>query len=158
MGFKAESGLSVLRAELRQTFIDPVDSPLYYQANFGGLTASINIAVEGPFSGGRKAEPAVQPVQPQYSTFSDNEYYAINNHLDNIDSYYYQSNWNRMVYQPWNAPVAYISLIQPTQQQIDEQKAQEEKARIEQEQKQQDYIQQKLQLRQEKKDTLNPAR
>jgi hypothetical protein len=80
------------------------------------------------------------------------------NHLDSIDSYYYPQYWNRTIYQPWNTPDVYLNLIPPTQQQIDEQKAQEEKNRLEQEQKRQDYTEQKLQLRQEKKETVNPAR
>jgi opacity protein-like surface antigen len=149
---------TVLRAELRQTFVDPVNSTFYYQANFGGLTASIGLAAEGPFFGGKKAEPPAS-VAPSNSSFSNNEYNAIMNHLDNIDSYYYQQNyWNRTIYQPWNTPNVYINLQQPTQQQFDEQKVLEEKNKIEQEQKRQSYTEQKLQLRREKKETVNPAR
>ncbi|NQU16452.1 MAG: outer membrane beta-barrel protein [Candidatus Saganbacteria bacterium] len=41
---------SVLRAELKQSFIDPLNSPLYYKASFGGLTATLNLAVELPLT------------------------------------------------------------------------------------------------------------
>ncbi|MFA4967543.1 MAG: porin family protein [Candidatus Margulisiibacteriota bacterium] len=151
---------TVLNAELRQTFIDPASSNFYYQASFGGLTATVNIAMEWPLSGGRAYEPPAASAVPQAASFSDNEYNAIMNHMDAIDSYYYPRVWDRTIYQPWNTPNYYINIApppQPTQQQLDEQKAKAEQDKLDQQKKQQDYINQKLQLRQEKKELVNPA-
>jgi len=104
--------------------------------------------------------PQAEPAVPQTSSFYDNEYNAIINHLDIIDSYYDQRSWDRMIYQPWNTPNVYINIPPPpppTQQQLDEQKAKADQEKADQEKKRQDYIQQKLQLRQEKKELVNPA-
>ena len=152
---------TVLRAELKQTFIDPVSSPLYYQATFGGLTATLNVAVELPF-GGRTPLTTAEAIAQQQRNYAAEEHQAVTNRIDAINSYYDEHNWNRTIYQPWNSPDVYINpvIVQsaPTQQQIDEQKAVAAQKKLEQDQKRQDYLNLKQQLRQEKKDIVNPAR
>jgi hypothetical protein len=151
---------TILRAELRQSFIDPASSPFYYQASLGGLTATLNLAIEWPLSGRGTPLTAEEAAAEQQRSFAYDEHRAIMNRLNEIDSYYDLQNWNRTIYyQPWNTPDLYINtIVLPTQQQIDEQKARAEQEKLEQEKKRQDYIQQKLQLRQEKKELVNPAR
>lgn len=158
---------TLLRAELRDTFIDPVSNTLYYQANFGGLTATVNLAIEWPLAGGRAAAPApatpatviYQPVPVAQNGISNNEYVGVTSHLDNIDSYYDQQSWDQTMYQPYNNPNVYVNVAPPPPppRQIEEQQRQADKAKAEQQQKEQDYTNQKLQLRQEKKDQVNPG-
>lgn len=147
------SSTTILRGELRQTFIDPVNSSLYYQASFGGLTATASIAMEWPFGG--RTPMTTQEAAAQYAY---DEHIAMMNRINDMNSYYDQQNWNRnMYYRPWNTPDVYINTIAPpppTQQQIDAQNAQAEQVKAEQSQKRQEYIDQKQQLRQEKKDSL----
>jgi len=137
---------TILKAELRQSFIDPVNSADYFQASLGGITATINIAMEIPLFGKQSSIL----TQTNYD-----ETQTIPKHLNEIDYYYDQQNWNRNIYTPWNAPYTYINIIQPTQQQIDEQKATEKKYQVEQEQKRTEYLKQKQQLRQQKKDSIS---
>jgi len=150
---------TILRAELRQTFIDPLNSPLYYQASLGGLTASVNLAIEWPIGG--KTAISSEPAPPvQQNSFAYNERSAMIYRMNEINSYYDEQNWNRMMYyQPWNPPLVYINTyIPPSQQQIDAQNAANQQYKMEQEQKRHEYILQKRELRQEKKEMVNPKR
>ncbi|MFA5105247.1 MAG: porin family protein [Candidatus Margulisiibacteriota bacterium] len=151
---------TVLQAELRQTIIDPINSSLYYQASLGGITATVNIAIEWPLAGKTPMTTQEAALELQKS-LAYNEHLAIMNRMNEIDSYYDQRNWNRnMYYRPWNTPDIYINtVVQPTQQQIDAQKAQEARYKAEQDKKRQEYLDQKQQLRQDKKDSLTkPSR
>lgn len=134
-----------LRAELRQTFMDPVNSSLYYQANFGGLTASASIAMQWPSYS--------DAAPPRTAAVDENR--AIVNHIDEINQYYSPYAWDRSVYYPYNNPYAYMNTVYPPPQPSQEQVQQVQQ---EQQQKRNDYLQQKQDLRQEKKDSVNPAR
>ncbi len=151
---------TIIRAEIRQTFIDPVNSTLYYQSSFGGLTASVNIAMEIPLFGKETPLTPEEAAALQQRSIASDEHQAILNRLDDINSYYDPYSWNNaMYYNPWNSPTVYINtVVQPTQGQVDEQKASAQQAKSEQAKKQQDYIDQKLQLRQDKKQLVNPSR
>ena len=151
---------TVLKAELRQAFVDPVSNALYYQANFGGLTASLSIAMEAPLFGKGAPMTSEEAAAAQQRSIASNEHRAIMNRLNDIDAYYYQPRWNSSMYSnPWNTPNIFINnIVQPSQQQIDEQKARAQEAKAVQDQKRQDYLNQKGQLRQDKKETVNPGR
>lgn len=146
---------TVLRAELRQTFIDPVDSSLYYQASLGGFTATLNIAFEWSLAG-RTPMTSEEAAAERQKAYAYEEHLAIMNRMNEIDSYYDQRVWGRtMYYQPWNTPDYYITnIIQPSQQQVDAQKAQADQVKAEQAKKRQEYLDQKQELRQDKKDSL----
>lgn len=145
---------TIIQAELRQTFIDPVNSSLYYQASFGGLTATVNVAIEWSLAGKKPMTTEEAAAAEQQRIYDEN--IALRNRLNDIDMYYDQQNWNRSIYyRPYNTPDIYINnILQPTQQQVDEQKAQEAQNKAEQDRKRQEYLDQKQDLRQEKKDSL----
>ncbi|MFA5098090.1 MAG: outer membrane beta-barrel protein [Candidatus Margulisiibacteriota bacterium] len=151
---------TIIRAELRQTFIDPVSSALLYQASFSGLTASLNIAVELPFFG--KGAPMTTEEAEAYHQrrIAENEHRAVTKRMDDIDAFFDQRYWDHSVYYyPWTTPTTYFNpAIQPTQQQIDEQRAKAQQAKAEQDRKRQDYLNQRQQLRQDKKGSVNPSR
>lgn len=151
---------TVIRAELRQTFIDPVSSALLYQASFSGLTASLNVAVELPFFGRGTPMTSEEAEAYRQRRIAENEHRAVMKRMDDIDAFFDQRYWDRSVYYyPWNTPNSYFSpVIRPTQQQIDEQKAKAQQAKAEQDKKRQDYLDQKQQLRRDKKELVNPSR
>ena len=110
------------------------------------------------FGKGVPMTPEEAAAAQQRSIASD-EHRAIMNRLNDIDSYYYQPSWNNSMYSnPWNSPTVYINNVQPTQQQVDRQQTAAQQAQQEQIQKRQDYINQKQQLRQDKKNLVNPPR
>ena len=151
---------TIIRAELRQTFIDPVSSALLYQASFSGLTATLNVAVELPFFGRGVPMTTEEAEAYRQRRIAENEHSAVMKRMDDIDAFFDQRYWDRLVYYyPWTTPTAYFNpVIQPTQQQIDEQKSKAQQAKAEQDRKRQEYLNQRQQLRQDKKESVNPSR
>ncbi len=141
---------TLLRAELRQTMIDPVNSSLYYQANFGGLTGMISLAVELPFFENRAMTTQESELAYQRSVY-EAQNRALEYHLREMESYYNPVAWNNNMYQPWNTPDVYINVIGQNRQQIEDEQARAAQQKIEQEKKRNEYLNEKLKKRQEKK-------
>jgi len=146
---------TMLRAELRQTFIDPVNSTLYYQASFGGFSALVMLAIDWPVFGGRSKMTSEEAAYERQKSLLELENRLLMERVRQMQSFYSPVTWDRAIYQPWNNPTYIINNVMPSPQQAEEAKAtaQEKAARqkAEQEQKRQDYLKEKLEKRQEKK-------
>lgn len=146
---------TILRAELRETFIDPVNSALYYQANLGGITASLGLALEWPVFRPQTPltpeEKALAAEQRLYETKLQEQ----TSRLREMEYYYQQQQWDAAMYRRWKSRDALLYDINQTKAQIEQEKAKTEQLKLEQEQKRQQYLEQKAKLRQEKKDASN---
>ncbi|MCX5749113.1 MAG: outer membrane beta-barrel protein [Candidatus Saganbacteria bacterium] len=142
---------TILRAEIRQTFIDPVNSTYYYQANFGGLTASIMLAIDWPVFGRETRMTTEEIAYERQKSLLDAENQLLMDHVRQMQSFYSPQSWDSAIYQPWNSPTYIINNVVPSQQQLDDSKAKADQLKADTEQKRQQYIQEKTNLRQEKK-------
>ncbi|MFA6430779.1 MAG: outer membrane beta-barrel protein [Candidatus Margulisiibacteriota bacterium] len=152
MRFSADS---LLRAELRQSFVDPVNSQFYYQGNFGGLSAIVSVAIDWPILGPEVELTPEERVLARKQRLLETEIQARENHLHDLERHYQrQHEWNTNDYRLWGSPQLLQNQLTQTQEQIDADKAKAEELKKEQELKRQQYIDQKEKLRQEKKETV----
>lgn len=145
---------TILRGEIRDSFIDQASSLLYYQANFSGLTAMLSLAVEWPLYKPAvpmtKEEQELELLKKKYEA----EILQRQMYLNQMQSYYQQREWDDHLYKRWRSREALQTEIDQTKTQLEEDKAKADKLKSEIELKRQQYIQQKLNLRQEKKDPV----
>ncbi len=147
---------TILRGELRQTFINPVSNALYYQANFGGLTAMVSLAVEWPIFGPeREMTPQERALARQERLYAA-AIQARQARLNEMEFYYQQQYWEPRIYRRWPSRAILFDEINITRQQIDADRSRADQLRNQREQMRQQYIQQKTQLRQQKKESVNP--
>lgn len=145
---------TMLRAEVRQSFIDPASSANYYQANFSGLSATASFAFDFPIFGPKIAmsseEAALDLERKKYEA----QIRAHQQLLDEMEAYYRQKEWDARLYHRWPDRNALLKEIDKTQAEIDADKAKAEQIKAEKEQKRQEYLKQKELLRQQKKDSI----
>ena len=145
---------SLIRAELRQTFIDPVNSQFYYQGNFGGLSAIVSVAIDWPILGPEVELTPEERILARKQRLLETEIQARENHLHDLERHYQRQNeWNTNDYRLWGSPQLLQNQLTQTQEQINADKAKAEELKKEQELKRQQYIEEKEKLRQEKKNT-----
>jgi len=147
---------TILRFELRDSFIEPVSSSLYYQANLSGLTALVSLAVQWPVAGPEKEMTPEERALAREERLYQAKLQEQQNRLDEMQLYYQQKEWDENLYHRWQSRDVLYNDITITKQQIEDNQAKLDQLKAEQEQKRQQYIEQKLQLRQEKKDSVVP--
>ena len=145
---------TLLRGELRQTFIDPVNSSLYYQANFGGITATISLAVEWPLFGPEAAmtpeERALAREQQRYELAAQERA----RRLDEMEFAYRQPTWDNHYYTRWHSRESLNQQIIQTQIQMSQDQTKAEELKQAREAKRQQYLQDKENKRQVKKEAV----
>jgi len=149
---------TLLRAELRQDFINPVSNSLYYQANFGGLTATVSLAVEWPVFG-----PATQMTAQERALARQERVYAAavearRARLNEMEYYYQQQKWDQRAYRRWRSRDVLSNEINLTKEQIDADQAKADQLKTQRDQMRQQYLQEKSTLRQEKKGSILNSR
>ena len=140
---------TVIRGELRQSFVDPVNSQLYYQGNFGGLSAIVSVALDWPILGPEVEMTPEERVLARKQRLLETEIQARENRLREMEEYSRRHEWDARGYRLWHSP----EFLQ-NQEQIAADKAKAEELKKEQEQKRQEYLNQKEKLRQEKKESV----
>jgi hypothetical protein len=143
-----------LRGELRQNFVDPVSSPLYYQANFGGYTALVALAMEWPLYRPEPPMTAEEKVLDAKRKMYENEISARQRELQIMEDYYRQKEWDESVYRRWRDRDVLWQEIGRTKEQIEADQKKAEEVKKQMEDKRQQYIEQKKELRQEKKESV----
>lgn len=144
---------NLIRAELRQTFIDPVNSTLYYQANFGGLSATISVAVEVPLFGKEADMSPEERILAQQERKYSAEVLARLNRLREMELYYEQKEWDEKLFQRWKSREVLMNEINQVKAKIEEEKAKTEELKKEREEKRRLYLEEKEKKRQQKKES-----
>ncbi|MFA5887033.1 MAG: hypothetical protein WC863_04675 [Patescibacteria group bacterium] len=145
---------TLLRAELRQAFIDPVNSSLYYQANFSGLTATVALAIEWPLRGPETDMSPEERALAREQRLYEEQLRNYQRHLNEMETYYRQPQWDPSVHRRWKDKQVLQQEIIKTQSQMNDEKAKADQLKREQEIKRQQYLQQKQQKREEKKEEI----
>jgi hypothetical protein len=145
---------TLLRAEIRDSFIDPVSNTFYYLANFGGLTATLSLGVEWPIFGPEKELTPEERALARQERLYDAELQAYQNKLNEMQFYYQQKEWDQNAYHRYKNREYLQQNINKTQDQANEAQKKLDDIKAEQAKKRQLYIDEKLKLRQEKKDSL----
>lgn len=143
---------TILRAELRQAIIAPVNyDNTYYQANFGGLSAMVSLAIEWPLRGPETdMSPEERALARQQRLYAE-QLQNYQRHLSEMETYYRQPQWDPSVHRRWKDKQVLQQEIIKTQAQMDEEKAKADQLKKEQEIKRQKYLEQKMQKRDDNK-------
>jgi hypothetical protein len=146
---------SLLRFELRQTFIDEVSSSSYYKANFGGISAIASLAIEIPLMGKEADMSSDERALYRKETRYERSYQSRLRRLEEMQALERQERWDPWVYDRYHNRQYLQQQIIIVKGELESDRYEAERARHEREKKRQQYLDEKNRLRDEKKKQNN---